>query len=146
MRQHVLLNQHRLDTAEAISDEIEEYCEAVEKFNKDAKESPMSAAPAMEKRVPYNFGKGGRKSEGKIQKGLRHHPQSGEHRKFGGYCNWCWRISHKEAECWLKQEYVRNWRPSEQESKQRDIRECIQGRRNDPVKRKPKGQKQTMHM
>ena len=22
---------------------------------------------------------------------------------FGGYCNWCWRTGHKEAQCWLKQ-------------------------------------------
>ena len=33
-----MLNQQRLDTAEVISDEIEEYCEAIEGFNNDAKE------------------------------------------------------------------------------------------------------------
>ena len=36
-RKHLMLNQQSLDTAEAMSDEIEEYCEAVEEFNKDTR-------------------------------------------------------------------------------------------------------------
>ena len=36
MRHHLMQNQLKLDTAEAISDEIEEYCEAMKEFNKDA--------------------------------------------------------------------------------------------------------------
>ena len=65
MRQQLMLNQHRLDTAEAISDKFEEYCEAVEGFNNDAKESPGCVAIVTEKGVPYNFGKGGTRGKGK---------------------------------------------------------------------------------
>ena len=35
-----MLNQQRLDTAEAISDETDEYCEAMTEFNEEAKEPP----------------------------------------------------------------------------------------------------------
>ena len=41
--------------------------------------------------------------------------------RFCGYCNWCWRIEHKEAQCWFKQEYMKS-NPS-QDPLQRDIRE-----------------------
>ena len=34
MRQHLMLNQTRLESSEAIADEIEEYCKAMEEFNK----------------------------------------------------------------------------------------------------------------
>ena len=38
MRQDLLLNQQRSDTAEAVSDETKEHCEAADGFHKDAKE------------------------------------------------------------------------------------------------------------
>ena len=65
MRQQLMLNQQRFDTAEAISDKFEEYCEAVEEFNNNAKESPGCVATMTEKGVPYNFGKGGTRGKGK---------------------------------------------------------------------------------
>ena len=55
--------------------------------------------------MPYNFGKNGTKGKGKLHKGLGFQPERGEQRHFGGYCNWCWRLCHKEAQCWFKQEY-----------------------------------------
>ena len=51
--------------------------------------------------------------------GLGFQPERGEQRRFGGYCNWCWRIGHKEAQCWFEQEYTKSNPP--QESLQRDI-------------------------
>ena len=39
---------------------------------------------------------------GKLHKGLGFQPERGEQRRFGGYCNWCWRIGHKESQCWCK--------------------------------------------
>ena len=72
--------------------------------------------------MPYNFGKGsGTKGKGKIYKRLGFQPERGEQRKFGGYCKWCWRIGHKEAQCWLKHEYMKS-NPS-QDPLKRDIRE-----------------------
>ena len=62
MRQHF----DRLHTAEATSDEIEEYCEAMEEFNKDAKEPLGFASPVVGKGVPYNFGEGGTKGKGNM--------------------------------------------------------------------------------
>ena len=71
---------------------------------------------------PHNFGKGRRtKGKGKMHKGLGFQPERGERRKFGGYCNWCCRIGHKEAQCWFKREYMKS-NPSK-DPLQRDIRE-----------------------
>ena len=70
MRRHLMLNQQRFDTAEAISDKFEEYCEAVEEFNHNAKESPGCVATMTEKGVPYNFGKGGTRGKGKCRRNL----------------------------------------------------------------------------
>ena len=56
-----------------------------------------------------------------MHKGLGFQPERVEQRKFGGYCYWCWRIGHKEAQCWLKQEYMKS-SPS-QDPLQRDTRE-----------------------
>ena len=39
------------------------------------------------------------KDKGKLHKGLGKNPERGEQRKFGGACNWCWRIGHKESQC-----------------------------------------------
>ena len=72
--------------------------------------------------VPYNFGKNScTKGKGKMHKGLGFQPERGEQGKFGGYCNWCWRIRHKEAQCFFKQEHMKS-NPS-QDPLQRDIRE-----------------------
>ena len=35
-------------------------------------------------------------------------PSAVNSESFGGYCNWCWRLGHKEAQCWLKQEYMKS--------------------------------------
>ena len=68
------------------------------------------------------FGKGsGMKGKGTMHKELGFQPERGEQRKFGGYCNWCRRIGHKEAQCRFKQEYMKS-NPS-QDPLQRNIRE-----------------------
>ena len=46
--------------------------------------------------------------KGKLHKGLGKAPERGEQRRFGGLCNWCWRIGHKEAQCWFNMEYMRS--------------------------------------
>ena len=38
MRPHLMLNQQRLDTSDAIAEEIEEQCDALEELNREAKE------------------------------------------------------------------------------------------------------------
>ena len=78
MRQHLMLNQQRLDTADAISDEVVEYCERMEEFNKDAEDTPGSVAPVRETGVPYQFGKGGTKGKGKMHHGLGYQPHGGK--------------------------------------------------------------------
>ena len=64
-----------------------------------------------------------RREKGKMRKGLVFQPDRGEQRKFGGHCNRCWRIGHKEAKCLFKQEYMRS--NPQQDLLQRDIREWI---------------------
>ena len=61
------------------------------------------------------------KDKGKMHKGLGFQPERGEQKCFGGYCNRCWRIGHKEAQCWFQQEYTKSNPP--QDPFQRDIRE-----------------------
>ena len=123
IRQHLMLNQ-------SLAQEIEDYWDATEEFSRDDKGqagfiAPVGKGPAKGGKsngVPYNFGKGsGTKGKGQMHKRLGFQPERGEQRKFGGYCNWCWRIGHKEARCWFKQEYMKS-NPS-QDSLQRDIRE-----------------------
>ena len=106
MRQHLMLNQFRLSTAEEVAQEIEDYWDATEEFSRDDKNqagfiAPVSKGPVKGGKpngVPYNIGKGsGTKGKGKIHKGLGFQPERGEQRKFGGYCNWCWRIGHKPS-------------------------------------------------
>ena len=92
--------------------------------------------------VPYNFGQcSGTKGKGKMHKGLSFQPERGEQRMFGGYSNWCWRIGHKEAQCWFKQEYMKSNPP--QDLLQRDIREWTntseKGQGHSPPKGKGKG-------
>ena len=79
MRQHLMLNQSRLSTAEEVAQEIEDYWDATEDFSRDDKGhagfiAPVGKGPAKGGKpngVPYNFGKsGGVKGTGKIHKGL----------------------------------------------------------------------------
>ena len=101
MRQHLMLNQSRLSTAEEVAQEIEDYCDEIEEFSRDDTNQPGFFAPVGKglakggkpNGVPYNFGKSsGTKGKGKMHKGLGFQPERGEQRKFGGYCNWCWRF------------------------------------------------------
>ena len=110
MRQHLMLNQSRLSTAEEVDQDIEDYWDATEEFSCDDKYQAGFIAPV-----------GKSPGKGKMHKGLGFLPERGEQRKFGGYCNWCWRIGHEEAQCWFKQEYMKS-NPS-QDPLQRDIRE-----------------------
>ena len=117
MQQHLMLNQSRLSTAEEVAQGIEDYSDASEEFSRDDKNQAGFIAPVGKGHVkggkpngvPYNFGKGsGTKGKGKMHKGLGFQPDRGEQRKFGGYWNWCWRIGHREAQCWFKQEYMKS--------------------------------------
>ena len=38
----------------------------------------------------------------KLHTGLSKGPQRSEARRFGGKCNWCWRLGHKERGCGYK--------------------------------------------
>ena len=134
MRLHLKLNHSRLSTAEEVAQEIEDYWDATEEFWRDYKNQAEFVAPVGKgpvkggkpNGVPYNFGKGsGTKGKGKMHEGLGFQHERGEQRKIGGYCNWCWRIGHKEAQRWFKQEYM-NSNPS-QDPLQRDIREFVNG-------------------
>ena len=93
-RQHLMLNQSRLSTAEEVAQEIEDYWDAIEEFSRDDNNHAGFIAPVGKdlvkggkpNRVPYNFGKGsGTKGKGKMQKGLGFQLERGEQRKFGGY-------------------------------------------------------------
>ena len=75
MRQHLMLNQSRLSTAEGVAQEIEDYCDATEEFSRDDKNeagfiAPVDKVPVKGGKpngVPYNFGKGsGTKGKGKM--------------------------------------------------------------------------------
>ena len=101
-RQHLMLNQSRLSTAEEVAQEIEDYWDA-EEFSRDDKSqagftAPVGKGPAKGGKphgVPYNFGKSsGTKGRGKMHKGLKFQPERGEQAKFGGYCDWCCRIGY----------------------------------------------------
>ena len=48
-------------------------------------------------------GKGGDK--GKLHKGFGKNPGRSEAYRFGGKCNWCWRIGHKGAQCLFRSAY-----------------------------------------
>ena len=74
MRQHLMLNQSRLSTAEEVAQEIEDYLDATEEFSRD----PVGKGPVKGGKpngVPYNYGKGsGTKGKGNIHKGLDFKP------------------------------------------------------------------------
>ena len=141
-----MLNQSRLSTAGEVAQDIEDHWDATEEFSRCDKNQAGFIAPVVKalrhggkpNGVPYNFGKGsGTKGKGKMHKGLRFEPERGEQRKFGGYCNWCWRI--KEAQCWFKQEYMKS-NPS-QDLLQRDIREWSNTSEKGQGHSQPKGKR-----
>ena len=83
MRQHLMLNQSRLSTAEEVTQEIEDYWDATKEFSRDDKNQAGFITPVGKGHVkggkpngvPYNFGKGsGTKGKGKIHKGLGFQP------------------------------------------------------------------------
>ena len=100
-----MLNQSRLSTTEKIAQEIEDYFDATEEFSHDDKnklDSFLQSVKALRKvendGVPYNCGNSsGKKGKRKMHKWLGFQPERFEQRKFGGYCNWCCRVGHKEA-------------------------------------------------
>ena len=65
MRQHLMLSQSRLITAEEVAQEIEDHWDATEEFSLDDKNqagfvAPVGEGPAKGGKpsgVPYNFGK-----------------------------------------------------------------------------------------
>ena len=89
MRQHLMLNQSRLSTAEEVVQEIEDYWDATEEFSLDdtAQAGKGHAKGGKPHGVPYNFGKSsGTKGKGKTHRGVGFQPERGEQRKFGGCC------------------------------------------------------------
>ena len=77
MRQHLMLNQSCLSTAEEVAQEIDDYWDATEEFSRDDKNhagfiAPVGKGPVKGGKphgVPYNFGKSsGTKGKGKFIK------------------------------------------------------------------------------
>ena len=124
MRQHLMLNQARLNIPQDVAQKIEDYWDATEEFSRDQKGqagfiAPVGKGPEKQEKGGKQGGKS--KDKGKMHIGLGFQLARGEQRRFGGYCNWCWRIGHKEAQCWFEQEYTKSNPP--QDPLQRDIRE-----------------------
>ena len=71
-----------------------------------------------------------------MHKGLGYQPQRGE--RFGHYCNWCWRIGHKEAQCWFKQESVKHQEQASKIPNSVTFENVHMEKSNDPVKKKRK--------
>ena len=100
---------------------MKDYWDATEEFSRDDKGqagfiAPVGKGPVKGGKpngVPYNFGKSGTKGKGQVHKGHGFQPERGEQRRLGGYCNWCWRIGHKESQCWFKQEYTESNPPQD---------------------------------
>ena len=117
MRQHLMLNQSRLSTAEEVHQEVEDTEMQPRSFRVMTRvklDSLLQLVEALRKvenlmECHTTFGKGScAKGKGKMHKGLGFQPERGKQRKFGGYCNWCWRIGHEEAQCWFEQEYMKS--------------------------------------
>ena len=77
MRQHLMLNQSHLSTADEVAQEIEDYLDSTEEFSRDDMNQagfivPVGKGPAKGGKpngVPSNFGKGsGTKGKGKMHK------------------------------------------------------------------------------
>ena len=132
MHEHLLLNQGSFPTAEDVKEAIEEYLDAKEESeqtrstteqfvagigggkkgggknrkgdgvrNKFSKDKGKKGSDKHGK--SKDDGKGGDK--GKLHKGVGKNPNRSEAHRFGGKCNWCWRLGHKEAQCWFRQAY-----------------------------------------
>ena len=71
-------NHSRLDTAEASSHNIQEYCEAMEEFNREAKECTGFASPVV------GAGEKKREKVWKKHKGLGSRLARSKERIFGG--------------------------------------------------------------
>ena len=91
--------------AEEVAQEFEDYWDANEEFSCDGKGqaefiASIGKGPGQQEKGGKQGGKS--KGKGKLHKGLGFQPERGEQRRFGGYCKCCWRIGHKEAQCWLQ--------------------------------------------
>ena len=129
--QHLLLNKSTIGTSTQIKDAIENYLEAKEESeqargvadggiiapviddkSKQAQKKKGDKGKKGKKGDKDGKGKGGGgkhgsgkdDAKGKDHKGLKG-PERSEARKFGGKCHWCWRVGHKEEQCWFKQAY-----------------------------------------
>ena len=123
MRQHLMLIQARLSTAEEVDKEIEAYWDAIEEFSRDDKGqsgfiAPVGKGPVRQEQGGKHSGKS--KGKRKMHEGLGFRPERGEQRRIG-YYNWCWPIGHKEAQCWFEQDYTKTNLPKN--LLQRDVRE-----------------------
>ena len=79
VRQHLMLNQSRLSTAEDVAKEIEDHWDATDEFSRDDKNQAGFTAPdgkgLAKGGKPYNFGKGSdTKGKGQMHKGLGFQP------------------------------------------------------------------------
>ena len=91
--------------------QIEDYWDATEEFSRDDQNqagfiASVGTGPVKGGKTSWSAkqlwkGVVARRAREKMHKGLGFQLERGEQRKFGGYCNWCWRIGHKEAQCWF---------------------------------------------
>ena len=130
MRQHLMLNQSRLSTAEEVAQEIEDYWDATEEFSRDDKNLAESIAPVGKglvrggkpNGVSYNFGKGsGTKGLRNCSKDSDVNPSVVNSESLVDTAIGVGESGTKRAQCWFKQEYMKS-NPS-QDPLQRDIRE-----------------------
>jgi len=80
--------------------------------------------------------KGKSKDKGKLHKSVGKYPERSQAAKFGGKCNYCWRIGHKEAQCWFRQAYEKYNKGEDDDSKRKqsdsgsgDIRDYMQNKK-----------------
>ena len=172
VHEHLLLNKAKYPTPNALRDAITDYLEAKEQSqqNKDieggfvagihgkgkgaGKESDRHVKDTkFDKKKGKGKDKKGKGKEkgkekgndkGKLHKGLSKNPERSEARRFGGKCNWCWRIGHTEAQCWFKKAYM-DWQqqqqngdknkkedPEQKPEKNEDIRKYFKPKQQEP--------------
>ena len=126
--QHLLLNKSLISSSTQIKDAIESFLEAREEseqargvtegfvtaviddksknYQKDKTKGAKKGKKGVKGKDKDGKGHGTGKdaAKGKDHKGLKG-PDRSEARKFGGKCHWCWRIGHKQEQCWFKQAY-----------------------------------------
>ena len=90
----------KLDTSDVVAEEIDERCEAMEEFNREAKEQPGFVMVDDEK----SMNKGETKRPRTSAEGTWNQPRRGEQRRFGGCCSVCWRSGQQEAQSWFQDE------------------------------------------